>query len=83
MITAGQGACTKKFFNPINIASKKLFIASKIKNNEYKLKKVFVSELEKFNGESMVEFKGKVNIGSQVVVEGIKGISESDIVRIN
>lgn len=60
-----------------------IFIASKIKNNEYKLKKVFVSELEKFNGESMVEFKGKVNIGSQVVVEGIKGISESDIVRIN
>ena len=58
-------------------------VPAEIKNNEYKLKKVFVSELEKFNGESMVEFKGKVNIGSQVVVEGIKGISESDIVRIN
>jgi len=31
IITAGQGAWTKKFFNPINIASKTLFIASKIK----------------------------------------------------
>ena len=41
-----------------------------------------INELEKYNGESMVEFKEKVNIGSQVVVEGIKGITESDIVRI-
>jgi len=59
-----------------------VFIASKLKNNEYALKKVFVNELEKYNGESMVEFKDKVNIGSQVVVDGIKGITEADIVRI-
>ena len=59
-----------------------VFIASRLKNNEYALKKVFVNELEKYNGESMVEFKDKVNIGSQVVVDGIKGITEADIVRI-
>jgi len=59
-----------------------VFVAKKKKDNEFTLKKVFVEEVEKYNGESMVEFKENVTDGSSIVVEGIKGITETDIVRI-
>ncbi|MDB0011171.1 efflux RND transporter periplasmic adaptor subunit [Crocinitomicaceae bacterium] len=59
-----------------------IFSAVKSKDNAYNLKKVFVDELEKYNGESMITVKEKLAVGSNVVVKGIKGITESDIVRI-
>ena len=59
-----------------------IFSAVKSKENAYNLKKVFVNELEKYNGESMITVKEKLAVGSNVVVKGIKGITESDIVRI-
>lgn len=58
-----------------------IFEAKKSKENTYTLKKVFVNEIEKFNGVSMIEVKEKLSVGSYLVVKGIKGISESDIVR--
>jgi len=60
-----------------------IFAAFKTKENGYRLKKVFVEEQEKFNGVSMIELKDKLTVGSNVVVKGVKGITESDIVRIN
>ena len=59
-----------------------IFSAVKSKDNAYNLKKVFVDQLEKYNGESMITVKEKLAVGSNVVVKGIKGITESDIVRI-
>jgi len=58
-----------------------VFAAKKSKENTYTLKKVFVNEIEKFNGVSMIEVKEKLSVGSNLVVKGIKGITESDIVR--
>jgi membrane fusion protein, multidrug efflux system len=58
-----------------------IFEAKKSKENTYTLKKVFVNEIEKFNGVSMIEVKEKLSVGSNLVVKGIKGITESDIVR--
>ena len=58
-----------------------VFAAKKSKEKTYTLKKVFVNEIEKFNGVSMIEVKEKLSVGSNLVVKGIKGITESDIVR--
>lgn len=60
-----------------------VFAAFKTKENGYSLKKVLVKEIEKFEGSSMIELIDELKIGSNLVVKGVKGISESDVVRIN
>jgi membrane fusion protein, multidrug efflux system len=60
-----------------------IFAAYKSKENGYSLIKVLIKEIEKFKGSSMIELKDDLKIGSNVVVKGVKGITESDVVRIN
>jgi len=58
-----------------------IFSAVKSEKNGYSLKKVFVNEIEKYDGASMITLKEKLPVGTNVVVKGVKGITEADIVR--
>ncbi|MFT7344806.1 MAG: hypothetical protein ACI9XP_001395, partial [Lentimonas sp.] len=53
------------------------------KKGEYALKKVRVRVIQSFEGESLVEgIDAKLTANQMVVVEGAKGVTEADNVRI-
>ena len=58
-----------------------IFIASEKGKNEYSLKKVYVQIIERYEGEALITKNGSINDRTLVVVEGARGITESDIVR--
>lgn len=61
-----------------------VFVATKVKNNEYKLRKAFIQVVEKYNGEAMIQLlSDDLKPGEKVVIDGARGVTEKDIVRIN
>jgi membrane fusion protein, multidrug efflux system len=50
----------------------------------YSVKKVFINVIKRFNGEACIEseVKGELKSNAKVVVSGAKGITETDIVKI-
>jgi membrane fusion protein, multidrug efflux system len=59
-----------------------VFSTVKKEGNSYHVKKIYLEEIEKYKGESMVVLESFLPVGSRIIVEGMKGISESDVVRI-
>lgn len=58
-----------------------IFAAINPKGNEYNVKKIFIKEVQKFDGKSQIELQDKLALGSKIIIDGVKGISESDRVR--
>lgn len=61
-----------------------IYIASSTKSagkELYKVKKVFVTVLSRFDGEALIEGNSLVKAGQKVVVDGARGIAEGDCVR--
>lgn len=60
-----------------------IYVASKIKDDKYKVRTVSIEVVAKFNGEAYVKvLSGQLSKGDLVVTEGSKGITEKDTVRI-
>ena len=53
------------------------------KKGEFKVTKVFVTVIEKFEGEALIKPNEKVKSGQKIVVEGARGIANGDQVRAN
>jgi membrane fusion protein, multidrug efflux system len=58
-----------------------IYVATEKGKNEYSIKKVNVQIIERYEGEALIKKNGSINDGTLVVVEGARGITESDIVR--
>ena len=58
-----------------------IYIAKKTEDGKYKVSKVNVVVIEKFDGNALIEASDKFEVGQMVVTEGAKGISSGDTVR--
>jgi RND family efflux transporter MFP subunit len=58
-----------------------VYVAEKSDSNNYKIKKINVVVIEKYNGEALIESNLSLTPGQNIIVEGAKGITEKDIVR--
>ena len=58
-----------------------IYVARNGKNGEYKVSKVNITVIEKYNGEALIKSSKDLTIGEMVVIEGAKGITDGDIVR--
>jgi membrane fusion protein (multidrug efflux system) len=60
-----------------------IYVAKKDTSNTYTIKRVPIQILKAYDGETMIERAGTINESDLIVVEGARGITEKDIVRIN
>ena len=60
-----------------------IFIAVKKGNKKYSVKEVKIEVIEKYNGETLIKENSEITNQSMIVVEGARGISSKDIVRID
>jgi multidrug efflux pump subunit AcrA (membrane-fusion protein) len=58
-----------------------VYVAEKSDSNNYKIKKINVVVIEKYNGEALIESNLSLTPGQNIIVEGARGITEKDIVR--
>lgn len=58
-----------------------IFIVSSKGNNEFTVKKVTVKVIDRYEGEALIEENSLIKDGTQIVVEGGRGITDKDIVR--
>lgn len=58
-----------------------IFVASSKGKNEFTVKKVTVKVIDRYQGEALIEENSLINDGTQIVVEGGRGITDKDIVR--
>lgn len=61
--------------------SEYIFVANSKGNNEFTVKKVTVKVIERYNGEALIESTSEIKDGTQIIVEGARGITAKDIVR--
>jgi membrane fusion protein, multidrug efflux system len=50
--------------------------------SNWKVEKVFVTVIESFDGQSLIRSGQKIKEGDKIVLEGAKGITDKDIVRV-
>ena len=60
-----------------------IFIAIKKGNKKYSVKEVKIEVIEKYNGETLIKQNPEINDNTMIVIEGARGISSKDIVRID
>jgi RND family efflux transporter MFP subunit len=58
-----------------------IFVASKKANNEFTVKKVTVKVIDRYMGEALITGNSMITDGTEIVVEGGRGITDKDIVR--
>lgn len=58
-----------------------IFVVSSKGNNEFTVKKVTVKVIDRYQGEALIEENSLIKDGTQIVVEGGRGITDKDIVR--
>jgi membrane fusion protein, multidrug efflux system len=61
--------------------SEYVFIASEKRKGQYSVKKVKVSVIERYNGKALINTTAQIKDGTQIIVEGARGITDKDIVR--
>jgi len=61
-----------------------VYVLKKMKKGKYKVNKVYVKVIKRYKGEACVEsaVSGELTKESKVVVDGAKGITESDLVNV-
>ena len=60
-----------------------VFIAIKKGNKKYSVKEVQIEVIEKYNGETLIKENPEITDQTMIVIEGARGISSKDIVRID
>lgn len=60
-----------------------VFIAIKKGNKKYSVKEVQIEVIEKYNGETLIKENSEITDQTMIVIEGARGISSKDIVRID
>jgi len=58
-----------------------VYVAKKIKDGEYKVSKVNLAVIAKYEGQALVEPSNEIKPGQTIVVDGAKGITDGDTVR--
>ena len=58
-----------------------VWVATPSSKGNYTVKKVIVTLIEKQNGEALIAENAQIKDGTQIIVEGARGITEKDLVR--
>jgi multidrug efflux pump subunit AcrA (membrane-fusion protein) len=59
-----------------------VFVATPSSKGNYSVKKVNVALIEKQDGKALIEKNANIVDGTKIIVEGARGITEKDLVRI-
>jgi membrane fusion protein, multidrug efflux system len=60
-----------------------IFSTQKTTDSTYSVNKVLVKSIEKYNNETYIKLQKAIAPGTMILIKGVKGITETDFVRIN